>query len=95
MQRMVARTCVGILKDGAAFPQWDSSEGNQAWWVEVTEGGLFTRQEGVLGIKEWMYWSVDGSPRGWWTPQVYPSKLSLPPHKSYNFLQGALPPMCK
>ena len=30
MQRMVARTCVGILKDGAAFPQWDSSEGNQA-----------------------------------------------------------------
>ena len=91
---MVGRTCVEILKEGAAFSQWDSSEGNQARWVEI-EDGLFTQQEGGLGIKEWTCQSVDGSPREWWTPRVYPSKLPLPPHKSNNFLQGALPPVCK
>lgn len=91
---MVGRTCVEILKEGAAFSQWDSSEGNQARWVEI-EDGLFTQQEGGLGIKEWTCQSVDGSPREWWTPRVYPSKLPLPPHKSNNFLQEALPRCAK
>ena len=51
------------LKEEAAFSQWDSSKGKQ--WVEVTEGGLFTQQEGGLGIKEWTCQSIDGSPQGW------------------------------
>lgn len=62
-QRMVGRTCVETLQEEAAFSQWDSSKGKQ--WVEVTEGGLFTQQEGGLGIKEWTCQSIDGSPQGW------------------------------
>lgn len=53
------------LKEEAAFSQWDSSKGKQVQWVEVTEGGLFTQQEGGLGIKEWTCQSIDGSPEGW------------------------------
>lgn len=61
--------------------------------VEVTEGGLFTQQEGGLGIKEWTCQSIDPGHLRVVNPTSLSCNHPLPPHKSNNFLQGALPPV--